>query len=214
MFYYKALVDAHIALGLSPRLLMVHADVRYVMSKAAARETKELAEYLAGLLRQLALGGAEIATIPAFSPQVCAVELAALAPLPLVSLLDAISREVKKRQLRRVAVFGARVTMETNLFGSLTDTEVIAPTRDEVDLIANTYVRIVEEGGASDEEFNLLRGLAHTLIERERLDGIVLAGTDLAFVFNPGNADFAHLDGARVHIEAIMEQICPPVSAL
>ena len=55
MFYYKALVDAHLALGLSPRLLMIHADVRYVMSKAAARETKELAEYLAGLLKQLLL---------------------------------------------------------------------------------------------------------------------------------------------------------------
>ena len=57
MFYYKALVDAHLALGLSPRLLTVHADVRYVMSQAAARETRQLAEYLAGLLQQLASGG-------------------------------------------------------------------------------------------------------------------------------------------------------------
>jgi aspartate racemase len=98
MFYYKALVDAHLARGLSPRLLMVHADVRYVMSRAAARETKELAQYLAGLLHQLALGGAEIASIPAFSPQICAAELAAIAPLPLVSLLDAISAAVAKKR--------------------------------------------------------------------------------------------------------------------
>lgn len=212
MFYYKALVDAHLALGLSPRLLMIHADVRYVMSKAAARETKELAEYLAGLLKQLALGGAEIASIPAFSPQVCAVELAAITPLPLISLLDAISAAVEKKRLSRVALFGARVTMDTQLFGRLSDIEVIMPTRDEVDLIADTYVRVVEEARASDEDFNLLRTLAHTLIERERLDGIVLAGTDLAFVFNPSNTDFPHVDGARVHVEAIMQQICPPPS--
>jgi aspartate racemase len=209
MFYYKALVDAHVALGLSPRLLMIHADVRYVMSKAAARETKELAEYLANLLKQLALGGAEIASIPAFSPQVCAAELAAISPLPLVSLLDAISAAVEKKRFRRVALFGARVTMETHLFGRLSDTEVIMPSRDEVNLIAEAYVRVVEEARASDEDFNLLRTLAHTLNERERLDGIVLAGTDLAFVFNPSNTDFPHVDGARVHIEAIMQQICP-----
>jgi aspartate racemase len=209
MFYYKALVDAHLALGLSPRLLMVHADVRYVMSKAAARERKELAEYLAGLLKQLALGGAEIASIPAFAPQVCAAELAAIAPLPLISLLDAIAAAVEKKRLRRVALFGARVTMETQMFGRLSDIEVVMPTRDEVDLIADTYVRVVEEARASDENFNLLRTLAHTLIERERLDAIVLAGTDLAFVFNPGNTDFPHVDGARVHVEAIMKQICP-----
>jgi aspartate racemase len=212
VFYYRALVDAHLALGLSPRLLMVHADVRYVMSKAAARETKELAEYLASLLKQLALGGAEIACIPAFSPQVCAAELAAIAPLPLVSLLDAIWAAVERKRFCRVALFGARVTMETHLFGRLSDIEVMLPTREEVDLIADTYVRVVEERRATDEDFNLLRTLAHTLIERERLDGIVLAGTDLAFVFNPSNTDFPHVDGARVHIEAIMQQICPSPS--
>ena len=212
MFYYKALVDAHLARGLSPRLLMVHADVRYVMSKAAARETKELAEYLAGLLTQLALGGAELATIPAFSPQVCAAELAAIAPLPLVSLLDAISAAVEMKRFSRVALFGARVTMDTQLFGRLSGKEVIMPTPDEVDLISNTYLRVIDERRASDEDFNLLRTLAHTLIEREKLDGIVLAGTDLAFVFNPSNTDFPHVDGARVHVEAIMQQICPPTS--
>jgi aspartate racemase len=209
MFYYKALVDAHLALGLSPQLLMVHADVRYVMSKAAARETTELAEYLAVLLKRLAFGGAEIASIPAFSPQVCAADLAAITPLPLISLLDAISASVEKKQLKRLALFGARVTIDTQLFGRLSDAEVIMPTRDEVNLIADTYARVVEEARASDEDFNLLRRLAHTLIERERLDGIVLAGTDLALVFNPSNTDFPHVDGARVHVEAIMQQICP-----
>jgi aspartate racemase len=99
--------------------------------------------------------------------------------------------------------------METQLFGRLPDTEVITPRQEEVDLIADTYVRVVEEARASAEDFNVLRSLAHTLIERERLDGIVLAGTDLAFVFNPSNTDFRHVGGARVHIEAIMQQICP-----
>ena len=52
--------------------------------------------------------------------------------------------------------------------------------------------------------YDLPRPLTHTLIRREKLDGIVLAGTDLAFVFNPTNTDFPHVDGARVHLEAIM----------
>jgi aspartate racemase len=98
IFYYKALVDAHLALGVSARLLMVHADARYVMAQAAARNTLELAEYLAGLLKQLALGGAEIATVPAFSPQVCRKELASITPLPLISPLDAIVAEVERRR--------------------------------------------------------------------------------------------------------------------
>jgi aspartate racemase len=210
VFYYKALVEAHLALGLSPRLLMVHADVRYVMSRAAVHAAQELAEYLAGLLRQLAQGGAELATIPAFSPQVCANELAALTPLPLISLLDAIALELERRRWKRVTLFGARVTMETRMFGRLTDTDVILPRPEEVDEIAEIYVRVVEAASASEGDFNRLRSLAHLLIEREKLDGIILAGTDLSFVFNLENVDFPHLDGARVHIDAIMRELVRP----
>src|SRR5690348_5447416 len=87
VFYYRALVDAHLQRGLSPRLLMAHADVRKVMSLANARAVQELAGYLVGFLRQLASGGAEIATIPAFAPQVCAQQLAEITPLPLIGLV-------------------------------------------------------------------------------------------------------------------------------
>ena len=209
IFYYKALVDGHLARGLTPRLLMVHADARYVVAQAAAQNRMELAEYLAGLLKQLALGGAEIATIPAFSPQVCVSELMAITPLPLISLLDAIAAEVERRRLRRVALFGARVTMETRMFGALQDTEVITPKAEEIDAVADIYQRVVQEAQASKADFERLRAIAHRLIEREQLDGIILAGTDLAFVFNPSNTDFPHLDGARVHIHAIMRALAP-----
>src|SRR5215471_6376271 len=83
VFYYRSLVNAHVALGLSPSILMVHADVRRVMSHASAREIAQLAEYLTVLLRQLVGGGAQLATIPAFLPQICARELAETSPLPL-----------------------------------------------------------------------------------------------------------------------------------
>jgi aspartate racemase len=207
IFYYRSLVNAHLARGLSPRILMVHADVRRVMAHAAARETRVLATYLAGLLRQLADGGAQLGTIPAFSPQICAQELAEMTPVPLVSLLDAIVAEVERRNLQRLSIFGARVTMETNLFGRLQNVEVVSPSPAEVDLVANTYVRIVEDEHASQHDYENLRVLAHTLIHRERLDAILLAGTDLSFVFSPENADFPHLDGARVHIDAIMRRL-------
>jgi aspartate racemase len=207
IFYYRALVEAHLALGVSPRIVMVHADVRRVVNHAAAREADQLAQYLAGLLAQLAHGGAEIASIPAFSPQICAAELAAITPLPLVSLLDAISGEVKRRRLRRVALFGARVTMETQMFGTLQEVEVATPRPEEMDRIVSIYTRVVEEAHATDEDYSALRSFAHTLIEREKLDAIIFAGTDLAFVFNPENTDFPHVDGARVHIEAIMSEL-------
>jgi aspartate racemase len=214
IFYYKSLIDAHLARGLSPSLLMVHADVRKVMGLANERKARELAQYLSGLHHRLADGGADLATIPAFSPQICASELAAMTPLPLISLLDAIAREVHRRSLQMVAVFGARVTMETGLFGMLQGCDVIGLKSEETDLVSNAYTRIVEDGRASPADREELRSLAHRIIERENLNAIILAGTDLSFVFDESNTDFPHVDGARVHIKAIMDELLAPGSDL
>lgn len=208
VFYYRSLVAAHLERGLSPRLLMVHADVRQTMRLAQERRVDDLATYLAGLLTQLAAGGCTVATIPAFSPQVCARELAAKTPLPLIGLLETAVAEVRRRGFRRIAVFGARVTMETRLFGALKDeTEVILPAEPDLDLISASYKTIVERESATASELESLRAVAHRLIRNERLDGILLAGTDWSFVFNPENTDFPHIDGARLHIQAIMGEL-------
>jgi aspartate racemase len=130
-----------------------------------------------------------------------------MTPLPLVSLLDVIVAEVERRKLQRIAIFGARVTMETKLFGRLQNVEVVSPSPAEIDVVSETYVRIVEEEHASQNDYENLRVLARTLIDRERVDAILLAGTDLSLVFNPDNIDFPHLDGARVHIDAIMRRL-------
>lgn len=150
VFYYRSLVAAHLERGLAPRILMVHADVRRTMSLAQERRVDELAAYLAGLLAPLAAGGCDIATIPAFSPQVCARQLAELSPLPLIGLVETAVAEVKRRRFARIAVFGARVTMETKLFGALSDqVEVFVPPLPDLDLVSESYKRIVEREAAT-----------------------------------------------------------------
>lgn len=212
IFYYRSLVNAHLARGLTPRIVMAHADVRRVMSLAQARERRQLAEYLVGLLRQLAGGGAEIATVPAFSPQVCAEELETLTPLPLIGLLDAITAETKRRELRRVGILGARVTMESELFGRLHDVAQNVPLSPaDLEEAGAIYARIVENESASQAQIATLRSLAHRMMERGA-DAIVLAGTDLSFVFGPENTDFPHVDGARTHIEVIMRTVTSTAS--
>jgi aspartate racemase len=207
-FYYRALVNAHLKQGVTPHLLMVHADVRRVMGLAQARATRELAEYLAGLLQQLAAAGADIATVPAFAPQVCAEELEGLTPLPLISVLDAIVAETERREIRRAAIFGAHVTMETELFGRLQGVADVAPLAPAAfHQVGEIYRSIAETEQASPEEFKTLQSLARQLVDSGDADAIILAGTDLAFVFRPENTTFPHLDGARIHIEAIMRAI-------
>ncbi len=207
IFYYRSLVSAHLAEGVSPHLVMVHADVRKVTALAQARQKRQLAQYLAALLRQLADSGAEVATIPAFTPEICAAELLELTPLPLVSLLEAILAETKRRRLQRVAIVGARVTMETELFGRLQGVaEVVSLSSVEIETLGAIYAEIVQNERATPAQTATLMSVARTLIDRGA-EAILLAGTDLSFVLHPEAIDFPHVDGARIHIAEIMRRL-------
>jgi aspartate racemase len=205
--YYTELVREHSARGQVPNLLIVHADVNRVLRDAAAGDTPRLAAYLAELLQRLSSAGARIVAIPAVTAHICMAELVELSPIPLVSLPAAILREIQIRQLKRVALFGTRFTMETRMFGQLPGVEVVVPRADEVDFIHAAYVQIVNAGCGTEEHCQGLRAIAHAVCERERVEAIVLAGTEFSLIFNEGNTDFRHIDGARVHLAAIMRAL-------
>jgi aspartate racemase len=121
--------------------------------------------------------------------------------------VDEIVRAVRHRELKQVALFGTRFTIETRLFGRLQEFDLITPKAAEIDFIHQTYLEIVNAGSGTQEQYQGLRRLAHTLVERDGVEAIILAGTELSLVFNQANMDFPHVDGARLHIDAIMEQL-------
>jgi aspartate racemase len=206
-YYYQELVKAHLNQGQVANLLMIHANVNRILQYAAAGEISGMAEYLVQLIRRLTAAGAEIIAIPSTTPHLCAPELMKRSPVPLVSLVDEIVREVDDRGLKRVALFGTRFTIETELFGRLKGVDVVAPKPSEIDFIHQTYLELVNVGSGTEQQYRGLLQLAHTLIERDGIEAIILAGTELSLIFNRANMDFPHIDGASLHLEAIMEQL-------
>ena len=54
-----------------------------------------------------------------------------------------------------------------------------------------------------------LRDIAQAIPERERIDAVVLAGTDLNLIFDEANAGFPAFDCAAAQIDAILDRATP-----
>lgn len=204
--YYRELVAAIDRQQRVPRLLIAHADINYVYATVSAKDYDALARYLAGLIANMAAGGAELSAIVAATPHICAAQLIALTPLPLIDMLAEVAAVVRAQGLRRVALLGTRFTIETRMFGSLSDIDVIMPKPGEVDRIHSIYTDIVA-GRGTDAQTDELRKLAQTFISRDGAQAVLLAGTDLAMVFNESNTGFRSIDCARIHIDAIVKRL-------
>ena len=93
------------------------------------------------------------------------------------------------------------------MFGALAGVEVVPPRPDELDYIHRTYFQLASTGAGGDVERGGLTKLAETLMRRDAVDAIILAGTDLALIFDQTNTPFPHVDCARVHLDRILERM-------
>jgi aspartate racemase len=166
-----------------------------------------LAEYQNGFARRLKAAGAEVAAIPAVTPHFYVRELIAISPLPVVNIFEPLRQELAARAFRRVAVFGTRFVIESALFGEMSGIDLIQSRPHETDYIHETYVELARTGKGSEEQRRGLTALAHKILRRDGVDAIILAGTDLALLFNDTNTDFPSIDCAALHLRAILNEL-------
>jgi aspartate racemase len=201
--YYRELAAAH-GSGQPMDLVMSHASVARTTELTSAGDRNGLAAYLAGFLSQLHAAGATIGVVPAVTPHFCIDELMAIAPIPVVDITTAVADHIRERQLSRVALFGTRFVIESDLYGRLHGIELVRPRAQETDFIHDAYNHLARTGVSNAEHRQRCIALADTLRLRDRVEAIVLAGTDFAVMFDENATPFPHVNCARAHINAIM----------
>lgn len=208
--YYERVAAAAKARGFSPDLVIVHADVEHGQALIRAGRLDALADYLTGFIERLARAGAEAVALPAVTPHICIAEILQRTQVPILSIVDPIAAELRARKLARVALFGTVFTMEGSLWGQLREVEIVKPRPDEIASIGRAYQAILDTQKADPDDAAMLRRIAAELQRRGGVEAILLAGTDLAVMFDEQTAGFPAIDVARLHIDAIVERLAAP----
>lgn len=207
VIYYEAITAACAQRNIAPRMTMANAHAPTALAHVQAGRIEGLAAYLAGFAAELAAAGAEFVAIPAITPHICLADLQRRVTLPIIDILQVTAQRLRERELSRVALFGTKFTIDSALFGVLGTFDVVRPRDEEVGEIHRIYLELATRGQTSSDNEARLRDLAHTLCRRDRVEAIVLAGTDLNLVFNEGNAGFPAVDCAGAHIDAIVARM-------
>jgi aspartate racemase len=203
--YYMRLVVAFAKLGVTPRIVMSHAEANVVRELVNAADVENLAAYLAEHVRIVASAGADFAAIPAVAPYICAAELQRLTPIPLVDVITEFGAELRRQGLKRIGMLGSRWVMESRFYDRLKDVELVPLPADEIAVVHDIYMSFVTNARAAPAEVDELRSIARRAVTRDKLQAIALAGTDLAVAFDETTAGFPAIDCARVHIDALVK---------
>jgi aspartate racemase len=210
--YYRRILDAWRAEDpdTAPPIVIDSLDVRRALHLVATNRAV-LVEYLANSVQRLAAAGADLVAMTANTPHLVFDDVAARAPVPLVSIVETCAREAARRGLRRVALLGTRFTMEASFYPAVFarhGIDVVVPDEAERIWVHDRYVNELLVGDFRDATRDGLVALLTRLRHDAGIDGIVLGGTELPLIL-PGSevAGLPVLDTTALHVAAIVRRL-------
>ena len=212
--YYQRIIALHrqrIGDGHYPEFIVVSVDLRKGLDFMDANELSGMADYLLDGIGKLARAGANFAIISANTPHIVFDDVAPNSPIPLISIVEATCAAAKARNLKRLALFGTRYTMQANFYPKVFARECIGlltPEREEQDYIHDKYFSELVPGKFLPETREGLLGIVDRMKAQSRIDGVILAGTELPLLLrDPDHNGIPFLDTTKIHCEAAVAEM-------
>ena len=201
-FYYRGLIERHVASGIPLDVTICHADVREMSRNLTGKNPGRQAEIFAKLVHRMKAAGAAAAAITSMGGHFCVEQLTAISPLPILNAIPEVDAALARRKLKKVGIIGTRTVMETKLYGGIPSVEVVPTEGEDLDRVHNNYVEMATVGHVNEAQRQVFFEAGRRLTARGA-EVVMLGGTDLFLAFAGHDPGFAVIDCADVHVDAI-----------
>jgi aspartate racemase len=193
--------------GSAPSIIINSIDLKRLLDLVGAGRLEELAHWLTSEIERLARAGADFALLASNTPHIVFDQLRS--PIPLISIIEATRDHARQRDLHRLGLFGTRFTMRGRFYPEvLAPIEIVTPNDEEQEFIHDKYLGELVAGVKKPETRERLLRIIDRLKDEERIDGLILGGTELPLILG----DESHngvpiLDTTRIHVESAVARL-------
>lgn len=193
-----------------PHLSIESLNAFTVFRLCRAQEFDQLADYVLGAIRSLAAGGADMVALTGNTPNIVMDRVLPLSPIPIVSAIDATCNAAQKREARKVGLLGTVFTMTNTFFKTPFEDrgiQVIVPSENQIARIQTKIESELEHGIVKEDTRQEFVAIIRDLKQREGIDHIALACTELPLILGDNNSPVPCLDTVEIHVEALIRAV-------
>ena len=204
-----------------PEFVIVSVDLRKGLDFIEAGDLSGMADFLLEAIGKLARAGAEFGIISANTPHIVFDEVVPNSPIPLISIVEATCAVAKAQNLKRLALFGTRYTMQANFYPKVFEREGIelsVPDPNDQDYIHDKYMNELVPGKFLPETrvgllaiVDRMKAMSHPPSQtygEASIDGVILAGTELPLILRDSDyKGIPFLDTTKIHVEAAVDRM-------
>ncbi len=212
--YYRFIIDGYRNRktdGSYPSIVINSIDLNKLIGWMNAGELDAAADYLSVEIEKLARAGVDFAVLAANTPHIVFDQIREHSPLPLISIVEATRDKALALGLQRPGLFGTRFTMQGRFYPEVfkrAGLPIILPNESEQTFIHEKYMGELLNNIFLPETREGLFVIADRMKEIDRIDGLILGGTELPLLMRADKrCPIPLLDTTRIHVERIVDEI-------
>ena len=212
--YYReiiALYRAKITDGTYPQFIINSVDLKKGIDFMNVNDLAGMTEFLLDEIGKLINAGADFGLIAANTPHIVFDEVAAKSAIPLLSIVEATCAFAKEKQLKKLALFGTRFTMQASFYPkvfSREGLELVLPEIQDQDYIHEKYFDELVVGKFLPETRAGLLAVVDRMKDKIDIDGVILAGTELPLILrDETHKGIPFLDTTKIHAAAAVAEM-------
>ena len=197
--------------GSYPEFIINSVNLKKGLDFMAANNLAGMADYLLEGIGKLARAGANFGLIAANTPHIVFDDVAPKSPIPLISIVEATCAAAKTQNLKRLALFGTRYTMQATFYPkvfSREGIELLVPEPNDQDYIHDKYMNELVPGKFLPATRAGLLAIVDRMGAKSDIDGVILAGTELPLILrDPNYNGIPFLNTTEIHCEAAVTEM-------
>src|SRR5215510_6569794 len=192
--------------GHYPEFIIGSLDLKKGLDFMDVNDLNGMAGFLLEAIGKLARAGADFGIISANTPHIVFDDIAPRSPIPLISIVEATCAAAKAQNLKRLALFGTRYTMQSDFYPKVfarEGIELFVPKSEDQDYLHEKYFSELVPGKFLPETRAGLLAIVDRMKAASEIDGVILAGTELPLILrDPIHNGIPFLDTTKIHVEA------------
>ena len=212
--YYKNIIAMYRELrpdGSYPQFVINSINLQKGIDFMNANDLAGMASFLLEEIEKLPRAGAQFGIVAANTPHIVFDDIAPKLPIPFISVVEATCDYAKARELKRLALFGTRYTMQADFYQKVFSREGIdlaVPEPKDQDYIHEKYFAELVPGNFLPETRENLLAIVDRMRDKSSIDGVVLAGTELPLLLRgESHNGVALLDTGKIHCQAAVNEM-------
>lgn len=192
-----------------PDIIINSINMTTMLKLVADKNFDGLVGMLVDALHSLYKAGADFAFIASNTPHIVFEQVRRSAPIPLVSIVEATSKEANTLSLKKVGLLGTLFTMQSSYYQEELNSRgisVVVPNAEEQQYIQQKLFSEIEQGVFLEDTREGLLKIVKRLKNDSSIDGIILGCTELPLILTKDEYGIPFLNTTEIHAQKILDK--------